>query len=158
MRDSRWPDPVQESGQLPPWLGLATFVALAGALVGLVFTGGAPTLRLPEISMPRFELPQMAVREPDDRSRAEAPRAEIPGQEFAARADSETFPEAGTTVRSVAFADCVGMMDSMASGFITPVIVEDTPGRRVLRYKFEDGDVTLTCSGADNTMTIETRP
>ncbi|MDZ4693261.1 hypothetical protein [Terricaulis sp.] len=151
---SRWPEPDREPGEPPSWLGLAAFVGLAVALAVHVF--GDRAWRLPTVSMPQIEMPQVAARAPEREAHPAAPPAEIPGEEFAARVDSAMSPEGGTSVRSVPFGDCLRLIDNMGSTFVEPIVIEDTSDRRMLRYKFEDGDLTLTCSRADNTMTIQT--
>jgi hypothetical protein len=160
MTESQWPDPTPEPGEQPRWLRWVAYAAIA---VGIVFLVSASetwrgALRLPDFSMPQLEMPEIAVPEVDLRGRSE-PAAESPSTIESITEGVATFPNAeGPIVRSLSFESCLALLaDTGARMGQEPTLLENTADRRVARFKLLEGDVTVTCSRADGTMTIENR-
>lgn len=159
---SNWPDHTPEPGEEPgwmSWLAPATIViGVALLLSGDLFNGQGPSWRLPPIAMPAFELPQVTL--PDLPQPEETPppaTAQIAEHDIPFALDAAPAEPGAPSVQSVPFDDCVAMITNGAMPFGEPVIVEDTPDLRVARFKFLEGDLTLTCSRPNGTMTIDTR-
>lgn len=71
---------------------------------------------------------------------------------------ADAAPSAGgstTTRQSVPFDSCLSTIAQMQNALSAkPEVLEDGPARRAIRFSFQSGSVTVTCSGRDQTMMI----
>ncbi len=160
--ESRWPDHTPEEDEPPPWRGWAMAI---GAVVALAFllprdANWFGTWQAPNFSMPEINLPEITVPDLDLRGRSENSRPEPQSPATAAIAENiAAFDEAPSEngdpmVRQVPFEACIGTITQTASALGPAALIEDTPERRVVRFKMIEGALTITCSRADGTMTI----
>jgi hypothetical protein len=113
--------------------------------------------RMPDISLPEVVMPEL-----DLRGRApEAAQAPADPPDVTASVAEPIAPfgsGVGPIVQPVPFETCLAMVSEIGSSAgQEPIVLEDSAARRVWRYKFQDGDIRMTCSRADNTLTIEPR-
>lgn len=151
MTQSRWPEPSPDPAEPPRWPGWAIAGIIAAALgVYLANNGGG------EVLLPQFDMPRIAMPDIDLRGRSESISQQAPETEEAAEilADALLPDVDGNSVQTVPFEDCIQTMES-GLPFGVPAIIEDTADRRVVRYKFLDGNLTVTCTRADSTLRIE---
>lgn len=101
---------------------------------------------MPEFSLPEFRLP--------DFTRNQSLASE-------SAAVSEMLSAAGGPIaqQQVPFDTCVSMRDEAANAFGQQALfsVESTDDRQIAVLKFPEGDLTITCSRADETMIVERR-
>lgn len=154
---TQWPEPAPEPGEAARRWRIGALAAV-GALV-LWAALRSDGLRHFSWRMPEINLPNAAM--PDLRGRQNAPvnEPETPENEAVERITDPIAPLIGDgarSVQSVPFETCSVMLDDFPATLGQPaLIVEDSADRRVRRYKFLDGNLTLTCARADNTLTIE---
>jgi hypothetical protein len=154
---SQWPEPTHEADEPPRWPGRAALIVIVAAVVVLTMgpNGGAlGNWRMPEFNLPEFSWPEMPAQAPQPSSPSVSEASEFaatfPGDP-AASAD----PNA-PMVQAVPFESCLETIASTATSLGQPAaIIEDTAERRVARFKFLDSNLTVTCSRADGTMTID---
>jgi hypothetical protein len=154
---SQWPDPSPEPGEPPRWLGWGALVAIVAGIV-IWNPGGEsagswrlPEFRMPEITLPEFASPDASTSE--DNASTLATSADI-AEEASPLPPAPDFSGGAPVVRNVPFETCVGMLDN-SSALGPQIIVEDDADRRIVRFKLQNGNMTMTCSRADSTMTVE---
>jgi hypothetical protein len=156
-RMSQWPEPTPEADEPPRWPGRVALIMIVAAIVVLTAGpngGGLGNWRMPEFSLAEFSLPEMP---------AQAPQASSPSvseaSEYAATFPGDPAASADANapmVQSVPFESCLETIATTATSLGQPAaIIEDTAERRVARFKFLDSNLTVTCSRADGTMTID---
>jgi hypothetical protein len=155
MTDSRWPEPSPDPAEPPRLPGWAIAGIIAAALA-LFVSNSDWRARLPEFALPQFEMPRIAMPGVNTRERPDVISQQAPAEDYAASAAEALFPD-GTrdSVQSVPFENCIEMMESSATALGIPAVIEDNADRRVIRYKFLEGSLTVTCTRADNTLRIE---
>jgi hypothetical protein len=152
---SNWPEYTPEPGESPRWpFGLIVIVAAAVLL--FMSRPNLPDFRIPDIDVAAWFPPAPpAVDQAEQQPPATASISEIPGfsddygavDPYAASAD-------GSITRSVPFEACLETTAQLPMGG-KPEVLEDNADRRVLRFHFGEGAMTITCSRRDQTMTIE---
>lgn len=142
---SNWPEPTRDESEPPQW-GRAAAVIVLAAIGAYIIFGGDPlgsfeqSARLPEIALRGREEPP-----PDVSEDIAAPSPDL----FTANVD-------GAITRPVPFKDCLALIFDNASAVgVRPILTEESPDRIVARLPIQDGGVTITCSAANGTMTIE---
>ncbi len=162
---SEWPEPTPEPGEQPRWLGWGVLAIIVGALLWATRDGSGtpsfadwrmPQLSLPEISLPELEWPdfgsnETSVQLPDGAITQESIEA-VPGIPPVASSDF-----GAPIVQSVPFETCLETTEGAIETIGSPIMLEDGPDRRVVRFKLLDGDITMTCARADGTMSIVRR-
>jgi hypothetical protein len=154
---SQWPEPTPEADEPPRWPGRVALIMIVAAIVVLTAGpngGGLGNWRMPEFSLAEFSLPEMP---------AQAPQASSPSvseaSEYAATFPGDPAASADANapmVQSAPFESCLETIATTATSLGQPAaIIEDTAERRVARFKFLDSNLTVTCSRADGTMTID---
>jgi|GEM_PF-3487677 len=73
---------------------------------------------------------------------------------------AERRENGGNTRRQrMSFADCMARIAGTAEATgQRPTMIEDTGTRQVARFRFNDGNVTISCSRADDAMTLTHTP
>lgn len=155
---SQWPEPTPDENEPPRWGRWGVI----GAVVALAaVAANSSSFRLPDVTMPAFSLPEFTMPEfdlpeagaPDS---SDTPSVAISEAPSFSPLQEPTITADGATVRSMPFESCVQTLQSMADSFDQDVaLVEDTADRRVANFKFIDSRLTVTCSRADGTMTVE---
>jgi hypothetical protein len=104
------------------------------------------------------------ARDPQDRE-AVAERAYLEGQRDAAAESRPTqvgrTPQrlGETQQRRMTFGDCLAHIAGTTEAIgQQPALLLNSDDIRVARFRFNDGDVTITCSRADRTMTLSHEP
>jgi hypothetical protein len=152
---SEWPEPTPDPSEPPRWQGIAALAAAGAAIILLAANGSnwfaAP--RMPQIEMPKIELPDLDLR---GRSEEEAPVA--PDAVQSAATAPVVDATGGQVIQSIPFEACLSAIAENERGLSQePILLENTPDRRVAVFKFMQGDLTVVCSRADETMTIARR-
>jgi len=157
---SQWPEPEADPEERQRWWGRLALAGAAGAVLILLTNQGdqSDSWRLPELSLPHFSLPDFETPEvsmPDLRGRSASDPASAPDAQIDAISAmlGEPPTDGSPFVRPASLQACMGAIDGSAQAFGPPALIEDTPDRRVARFKLLDGQLTVTC--ADGTMTIE---
>ncbi len=155
---SQWPEPTHDESEPPRWGKWGALVGIVAVLVvGANSNMFGSSWRLPAFAMPEFNMPEFSLPDMSDPSSSDAPAsvaiAESPT--FDPLAEPTTTPD-GATVQSMPFDSCVRTLESMADSFGQDIaLVEDTPDRRVANFKFIDSRLTVICSRAEGTMTVQ---
>jgi hypothetical protein len=149
MSDSNWPEPTPEPGEPPRVLTWLAYAAIAAGALFLISIGA--NWRLPQFDMPRIAMPDIDLR---DNSGSISQQAPATNEAAEILADALLPDVDGDSVQTVPFEDCIQTMES-GLPFGVPTTIEDTADRRVVRYKFLDGNLTVTCTRADSTLRIE---
>jgi hypothetical protein len=162
---SEWPEPSPEPGEQPRWLGWGVLAILVGALLWTTrdgdWTRSFADVRLPELSLPQIEMPEIdwpdfgsndnSVQLPDGAITQESIEA-IPGIPPVASSDF-----GAPIVQNVPFETCLETTEGAIEAIGSPIMLEDSPDRRVVRFKLLDGDITMTCARAEGTISIARR-
>jgi hypothetical protein len=107
-----------------------------------------PTLSLPDFDMPEVSMPDLRGRAGPDEGVSDEAASEVVSAML-----GELPTDGSPFVRPATREACIGTIDGSAQAFGPPALIEDTPERRVSRFKLLDGQITITC--ADGAMTIE---
>jgi len=157
---SQWPDPTPEPGEPPRWLGWGALgVVIAGILIWNPGGDGANGWRMPEFALPEISLPEFELPDFESRQSTETPAS----SSISVTEDGVLLPGApndasgAPVVQNVPFETCVQMIED-SPAFGEAIRVEDTAERRVVRFKTLHYNMTLTCSRADGTLSIERSP
>lgn len=159
---SNWPEHTPEPDEPPPWRGWAIGIAAIAAIAFLLprdtswfGTWESPNISMPQISMPEINMPNLDLRGRSDNAPPEAQSPTTAAISESIDGLGEAAPaDGGAMVREVPYETCLNTIEQSASAFGPPAIIDETPERRVVRFKVSEGALTITCSRADNTMTI----
>jgi hypothetical protein len=162
---SNWPDHTPEPGESPRWWpwGVA-----AVAIVAIVMlspgddrsNASGRGWQMPDFTMPQITLPEFDFSPPSDviSQQAPTPSADVPAAVAAAMGDALANPDVPISQQQVPFETCLSVLTDSANALGDPILIEDTNDRRVGVFKFLEGDLTVTCSRTDGTMTVQQRP
>lgn len=159
--ESRWPEHTPEPDEPPPWRGWVMGAAAIAAVVFLLprennWFGSwqAPNFAMPEINIPEISMPEIDLRglsggdQPETTSPITASVSEaVPGLADAPHEDGQPI------VQQMPLDSCVSTIEQLTTAMGAPGLIEDTPQRRVVRFKLLEGNLTVTC--AAGAMTLE---
>jgi len=157
---AEWPEPEADPEERQRWWGRVALVGAAGAALVLMTTqenqSGSwrlPEFSLPTLSLPDFDIPEVALADLRGRTASDVANAPDAQTDPMSAMLGEPPTDGSPLVRPASFQACIGTIDGSAQTFGPPALIEDTPDRRVARFKLLDGQLTVTC--ADGMMTIE---
>jgi hypothetical protein len=156
---SNWPEHTPEPDEPPSWRGWAIGI---GAIVAIALllprdANWFGDWQVPSITMPEIEMPNLNLRGRSNENPAQTPAPQSV-KVSEGIAVGEPSPDGAPVVQQVSFDRCLRIIENTASTLnAAPALLEDTADRRVARFKVIEGNLTLSCSRPDGTLTVEQR-